>query len=189
MAGTDRQRWNRRYSEMTRNFEPSGWLVAREARLHPDHPGARALDLACGPGHNSLYLARIGYRVDAWDISDVALDRLRAQVGVLDVRPCLIDLDGATIPPAAYDLLLDLNFLDRHLLPSMARALRPGGLLVMRTLMRKPARDDREPAHLLDPGELHRAFADLAVAEYEEDSEDGWAAIVARRRPPASSAD
>ncbi|WP_306325302.1 class I SAM-dependent methyltransferase [Streptomyces venezuelae] len=35
--------------------------------------GGRALDLGCGPGRNSLYLASLGYRVDAVDLSPTAI--------------------------------------------------------------------------------------------------------------------
>src|ERR1043166_9798081 len=99
MTVADRERWNRRYAESSFSREPSAWLREREALLRPPHPNARALDLACGPGHNSLFLARIGYHVDAWDISDIALDRLREQVGSLDVAPLQVDLDTAEIEP------------------------------------------------------------------------------------------
>ena len=35
--------------------------------------GGRALDLGCGPGRNSLYLASLGYEVDAVDLSATAI--------------------------------------------------------------------------------------------------------------------
>ncbi|MFZ3470013.1 SAM-dependent methyltransferase [Streptomyces sp. 4.24] len=45
-------------------------------------PGGRALDLGCGPGRNALYLASLGFEVDAVDLSPTALawaaERVRA---------------------------------------------------------------------------------------------------------------
>jgi len=143
------------------------------------------LDLACGTGQNALYLARLGYHVDAWDISEVALDLLRAQLEAsgqsVGVTLRQVDLDLASIPTTTYDLVLDINFLERRLFHAMAEALRPYGLLLVRVLMRKPAGDDRTPAYLLAPGELQAAFAQLETLEYIEDPLEGCAAVVARR--------
>lgn len=183
MSAEDRERWNRRYAAAEREAIPSDWLRAHEALIWPRQPNPRALDLACGSGRNALYLARLGYQVDAWDISDVALDLLRAQLAdtgeSLQVTPQQVDLDVASIPAGTYDLVLDINFLERRLFHDMAEALRADGLLLVRALMRKPAGDDRTPAYLLEPGELAAAFAQLETLENTEDPNEGWAALIA----------
>ena len=73
-------------------------------REHP--PGARALDLACGGGRNTLYLAELRYAVDAWDISDVGLDLLRSELAcraaagkALAVSPFRVDFEEVPLPP------------------------------------------------------------------------------------------
>ena len=38
--------------------------------------GARVLDVGCGDGRHSLYLANLGFRVDAFDISENAIKKL-----------------------------------------------------------------------------------------------------------------
>jgi tellurite methyltransferase len=188
MSAADRERWNRRYRGSAHDYTPCAWLVERAALIRPRRPGGRALDLACGPGRNALYLARLGYQVDAWDISDVALDRLRGELArlrrggrPLDVSPRQVDLDEASLPATAYELVLDIDFLQRRLFPYMAAALEPGGLLVVRTLLRRRAGEERNPVYLLEPGELRGAFADLEQLEYAEDAAAGRAALVARR--------
>lgn len=182
---SDRQHWNRRYSAAEGDWRPSEWLVQHQALIQPRQPNLRALDLACGRGQNSLYLARLGFQVDAWDISDVSLDLLRSQLDnvgeSLDIAFRQLDLANATIPPATYDLVLDVNFLERQLFRGMAMALRAHGLLLMRALMRKAGCDNRNPAYLLEPGELQTAFPELQTLEYAEDSVNGWAVLVARR--------
>ena|SRR6266849_5232229 len=99
MNDADRERWNRRYSAAEIDARPSEWLLEHEALIRPRQPNLRALDLACGTGQNALYLARLGYQLDAWDISDVALDLLRAQLEAsgksLQVAPRQVDLDTA----------------------------------------------------------------------------------------------
>lgn len=189
MAELDRERWNERYREGAYDFDPSAWLVPREDLLRPRQPGAVALDLACGAGRNALYLARLGYSVDAWDISDVALDllvreleRRRAGGQSLAIAPRRVDLETARLPASAYDLVLDMHFLERSLFRSMVAALRPEGLLVVQTLMRRADGDNRNPAYLLEPGELAAGFGELDRVEYEEDPAHGWAGLIARRR-------
>src|SRR5438128_6254671 len=74
----DRQRWNQRYQQEHYDFTPAVWLTSLEASIRPRRPGSRALDLASGGGRHALYLAGLGFTVDAWDISDVGLEYLRA---------------------------------------------------------------------------------------------------------------
>ena len=197
MAVADRERWNRRYSERYAergpgSGQPSRWLAEIEASLLPPYPGARALDLACGPGRNAIWLAEHGWSVDAWDLSDVALAMLayeredRASRGFpLDINTREIDLDAAIIPPDSYDLVLNILFLDRGLWPSMAAALRPGGLLVFQTFVEAPGGRVSEvsPAHLLQPGELRTAFEQLGleIVIYDEAGERATARLIARR--------
>ncbi|MBL3596611.1 methyltransferase domain-containing protein [Rhodovulum sulfidophilum] len=75
-AGRTREDWNRRYSETEQLFgiEPNIHL----ARELSDLPPGRALDLACGEGRNSFWLAERGWQVDGIDLSDVAVERARA---------------------------------------------------------------------------------------------------------------
>ena len=156
--------------------------------MRPRTAGARALDLACGIGRNALYLADLGYQVDAWDASDVGLDLLRhelaarAQTGPPPrVSPRLVDLDNARLPVGEYDLVLVFNFLQRGLFSQMTTALKAGGWLAMRALMQRRANDDRNAAYLLQPDELRAAFSGLTIVEHEEDATDGWASVIARR--------
>src|SRR2546421_10093449 len=111
MSDADRERWNRRHSAGELDWRPSNWLLAHEALIRPRQSNLLALDLACGTGPNALYLARLGYHVDAWDISEVALDLLRAQLEAsgqsVGVTLRQVDLDFASIPAATYDLVLD----------------------------------------------------------------------------------
>jgi SAM-dependent methyltransferase len=198
VAESDRERWNRRYAERYADRayrgQPARWLAEIEASLHPPHAGARALDLACGPGRNAVWLAERGWSVDAWDLSDVALRILAAEIerreasgAPIAVRPRKVDLDNAAIPPDSCDLVLNILFLDRHLWPSMAAALRPGGLLVFQTFVDAPGGRESEvsPTHLLQPGELRAAFEQLGLVtvSYDEAGERSSARLLARRPP------
>ena len=83
MSEEDRERWNRRYAERTMDWDPSSWLLAVGEDVRSRESGALALDVACGNGRNAIHLARLGYAVDAWDVSDVGLGLLRERLAEL----------------------------------------------------------------------------------------------------------
>ena len=55
-----------------------GWLVEHVEGEHPLAPG-RALDLGCGAGRNSLYLARQGWEVTGIDMLGLAIEKARSK--------------------------------------------------------------------------------------------------------------
>ncbi|WP_160723125.1 methyltransferase domain-containing protein [Bacillus sp. USDA818B3_A] len=71
-------KWNTKHSERIKQLkEPVA--NPRLVRLSPYLKGGIALDLACGLGGNSLFLAHKNYQVLALDISDVAIGYLKEQ--------------------------------------------------------------------------------------------------------------
>ena len=187
-----RERWNERYArEGVRPFAraPSDWLVAHRELLGG---GGRALDVACGDGRNALCLAQLGYEVDAIDVSDVAIDALRAAVQerALPIAPRVVDLEREPLPAGPYDAIVVFNFLQRELFGALQDALAAGGLLLYETLARAHVDElghSFNPAYLLEPGELLRAFPGLEVVEHREGvvgqagAQRGVASVVARR--------
>lgn len=63
---------------------PDGWVVEHVEGEHRLPPG-RALDLGCGGGRNSLYLARRGWDVVGIDMLGVAVKKARYQAAVISV--------------------------------------------------------------------------------------------------------
>jgi SAM-dependent methyltransferase len=193
MADADRQRWNARYTQQGYDFTPASWLTAVEDAIRPRWPGSRALDLAAGGGRHALYLAELGYTVDAWDISDVALDVMRTKLDrravsgrALPVEPRRVELERTPFPPEAFDLVLDAHYLDRVIFDSLCRSLRRGGLLVVHTFLYTPGGQITarlsSPAYALQPGELQRAFgAQLEILDLTEDPKSETAHLLARR--------
>ena len=182
MAEADRIKWNERYAAGDWDRSPVPRLVQLARVIRPAGT-ALALDLACGAGRNTLYLAGLGYTVDAWDVSEVGLgllQRLAGEQGVAArVRTRQVDLDTAPLPVGRYDLVLDTYFLDRRLFGPLGAALKPGGLLFVETLMSTPQRPGR-PDYYLRTGELRAAFPGLAELFFQEDAAHGWAALLAR---------
>jgi len=189
-----RDRWNERYAQADREWlpeTPAEWLVEHEALLTGS---GRALDVACGDGRNALYLAQLGYMVDAIDVSDVAIGAVRATVEArgltMTIAPRVVDLEREPLPAGPYDVIVMLNFLQRDLFAPAAQALAPGGLLLFETLDRSHVDElghSFNPAYLVEPGELLSAFDGLEVVDHREGvaqrsgSPRGVAGVVARR--------
>jgi tellurite methyltransferase len=133
-------------------------------------PGV-ALDLACGPGRNAIYLSDLGWRVTALDASPVAIDLLLSSVRErnrsIDVR--LVDLEAPEfeLPPESFDLILSCYYLQRSLIPGIKSALRPGGLLIMIVFL--AGADQPQGTHTrAHRGKLRTFFPDWTIKHYRE---------------------
>ena len=126
---SDRERWDRKYAagEGPAHFQPNDFLVENQHLLRGD----RALDVACGFGGNAFFLARLGFQVEAVDISAVGLARARAEARrrALDIDWLQADLTRWRIPPERYDVILGVN--GHRSLREYKRCLNPGGLYLM----------------------------------------------------------
>jgi SAM-dependent methyltransferase len=196
-----RERWNERYAggELEPFPDaPAEWLVAHHDLLTG---GGRALDVACGDGRNALYLAQLGYMVDAIDVSDVVIGALREAVQqrglAMTIAPRVVDLERGPLPAGPYDVVVMLNYLQRDLFGPLAEALAPGGLALCETFAQSHV--DQlghrfNPEYLLATGELLRAFPQLEIVDHHEGvvvrsgARRGVAGIVARRPLPESGA-
>ncbi len=115
---------------------PPGLLVeALDARAE----AGTALDVGCGAGTYSMYMARRGYRVTGVDFMPEAVELLRRQTADSGLRVTAIEADIlAWTPPATNDVVLDVGCLHslgagRHALykAQLLRWLAPGGDFVL----------------------------------------------------------
>lgn len=185
MAESDRIRWDRRYADpadrLRRGPHP---LLERYA---PRGEGLRALELACGLGHNALWLAGQGYIVDALDISYAALRHARAEMqrrGLRGVHFIVADLDEFPLPRRQYDLVLVFRFLDRRLFPAIRERVQPGGLIIYQTfnVRQRALRPSCSPDHMLRLGELPGYFPGWEVLEA---GDEGPLSTFVGRKPAA----
>jgi ubiquinone/menaquinone biosynthesis C-methylase UbiE len=104
-------------------------------------PGTFALDLGCGAGSESLYLAKKGFKVTAIDCSSAAIGiaRSRALLSELDVHFYIASVLELPLADSTIDFAIDRGCL--HSLPKgnwtrysgeLARVLRSGGYALLR---------------------------------------------------------
>lgn len=182
MSEQDRTRWDERYrSQPSPNLEAVGPPAVFAAYEDTFPTEGHALDLACGQGLTSVWLARRGMNVLGVDVSRVAITQARGLAvagGVANrCRFEVIDLDdGLPEGPPAEVIVCNL-FRDTRLDQAIIERLAPGGLVAITVLsvVGAPAPGRFRAA----PGELATAFADLQPIVSGEG--DGQAWLLARK--------
>lgn len=159
---------------------PSRFLVQQLHRL----PKGRALDVACGSGRHALYLAGLGFDVEAIDRDAENLTQLAAtarQRHLPNLTVKQVDLERPAeerpeFPPGTYDVIVVCFYLHRPLFPWLIEALKPNGVLLYETFTidnyfrhRHPRRWEFCLAH----NELLRLTATLRVLSYDEGEHEG----------------
>nr|MBI3614804.1 dihydroneopterin aldolase [Nitrospirota bacterium] len=159
---------------------PARFLQEQMARL----PKGTVLDLASGQGRNALYLASLGYTVEAVDRDRQALAALAETAGrrnLSSLTTTCLDLEADPVHPpdlgtARYDAILVFFYLYRPLFPSLLRALKPGGMLIYETFLidnhlrrHHPRRKEFCLAH----NELLHLIGGLWVLHYDEGERNG----------------
>ena len=181
--------WSTRYRDAGEDYvfgtTANRFLAAQSALLGS---GRTALSVADGEGRNAVWLAEQGLRVTATEISPVALEKARklAAGRHVEVDFVLADAVAWDYPEAAFDFVVGIfiQFADpvqrARIFAGMARALRPGGHLIVhgytpKQLEYRTGGPSAAENHYTDDI-LRDAFADWEIeelVEYEEDITEG----------------
>ena len=181
---SDADRWDRRYADAR---VPTPEAPDALAGLDVEVPrSGRAVDVACGTGAQTLWLAERGLNVVALDVSPRAIEVLAAAVQSRRLSPrvetrTLSLHDGLPGDLRDLDVLVCQRFRDPVLYIPFVSAVRPGGIGIVTVLSTVGPDGEPGPFHA-PPGELSAAF-DRHDTEMLLDVEaDGLASVVFRRR-------
>lgn len=201
--------WNQRFEQPEYIFgtEPNEYLTRKADLLAP---GKRALLVGDGEGRNSVWCARQGLVVDAFDLSPVAVEKARklAREAGVQVNYDVAGIDEWIWEPEAYDavILIFLQFatpkMRENLFANCIRTLKRGGILILQGYTPKQLefKTGGPPIleHLYTENLLRTAFSALEILEcrlYEAEISEGschigMSALVGMAaRKPASLAD
>ncbi len=180
-------KWNQRFDQTGYLFgtEPNVYLRDQAPYLPPT---GHALCVADGEGRNSVWLARQGLQVQAFDISSVGVAKARKlahDAGVL-VNYGVADCDQWPWPHAQFDVVaaIFIQFagpaMRARLFAHMVQCLKPGGLLILQGYT--PLQIEYKTggpgilANLYTEAQLRSDFANMDMLElrwYEDDLAEG----------------
>lgn len=164
--------------------KPAGFLLESVRFLRK----GTVLDVAAGRGQNALYLASLGFSVNAvdrdqqalYELTDLATQRQLTNVGIQ-----AIDLEQEDAPTVAgvneqyndlYDNVVVFFYLYRPLFPVLIKALKPGGVLIYETFLidnHFHYQHPRRKEFCLEHNELLRLTQGLRVLHYAEGQHEG----------------
>lgn len=134
--------------------------------------GKRGLDLACGAGRDTVYLAMNGWNMLGIDYRQDALNRVRslAEHQSVSVNTQLCDLETGDTPftpweEGTFDLINVARYLHRPLFPYLKNLIAPQGILLYHTFMTgsEAFGSPKNPNFLLRQHELATYFDDWMI--------------------------
>jgi len=186
---TSAQTWNARFAVDSYLFgtEPNSWL---RQNAESWKAGSHILCVADGEGRNSVWLAQQGHRVDAFDISDHAVDKAKrlAKQRNVHVNFAVAGCDDFAWPQDQYDgvAAIFVQFNDpvqrRRLFDRIVGCLKPGGIFVLLGYTPKQVEyrtgGPSDVSHLYTPELLQDELSMLDIQvlkEFEEILDEGTA--------------
>lgn len=173
-------KWDAIFAQQSCNAQASDVL---QQNIHLLPNTGTALDLACGLGGNAIHMAQRGLDVAAWDLSPVALEKIKIYCAQhnLNIKTCVRDIEKN--PPEAnkYDVIIVSNFLYRPIFANILASLKKHGILLYQTFTAEKVNSvgPSNPDYLLARNELLSLCLDMNILVYREeglqgDQTQGW---------------
>ena len=182
----DARRWDDRYRSADAVTPTAPEVLRGRDDLVASIPTAgRALDVACGLGGATLWLAERGLDVTALDVSAVSIDRVGAAARTRGlagrVTAVRVDLDdGLPAEPSRVDVVVCQRFRAPRLYGAIADRLEIGGIGIVTVLSTVGASGPTGQFHAA-PGELDAAFTQPRLDLLHRHEGGGLASAVFRR--------
>ena len=175
--------WDQRFSapEYIFGTAPNLFLASQAALFRP---GQRVLDVACGEGRNSVWLAQRGCEVLGIDVSPLGLKKAQRLAEERRVQVAFQQADVRTWDwaPAAFDAVV-CTFIQfaapsdrQRLFQGFAATPKPGGVLVLQGYTPKQVEyktgGPPQAEHMYTEGMLREAFSGMQIVHLREHEED-----------------
>lgn len=173
MSARDKNYWNAFYSSEAglKEEDPSGILVQMLQYLKK----GKAIDIACGTGRNSFYLAEQGFEVEGIDFSDIAIGKCKARAGSFNGKAefKVQSLDFFLMPIQKYDTVIVSDIkASARLIDEIKKGLSIGGTLLLEVYTLNHLKNnpglDIPVEECYKPFELARMLKDWNLLYYDE---------------------
>jgi SAM-dependent methyltransferase len=170
--------WNERYGQHPTVYgdEPNEFFKKQLQSLTP----GKLLLPAEGEGRNAIYAASLGWKVTAYDFSEVAKIKTLARaasLGITSIDYEVEDLGKIKLPKEEFDavalIYVHLPFeVRKHLHQQCKQSLKPDGILIFESFSKDQLKYNtggpKDPALLHSISDLKTDFADLRIDVLEE---------------------
>jgi SAM-dependent methyltransferase len=163
--------FDRIYASDRPNFNQNPSTVLVEA-IEGAKPG-RALDVAMGQGRNALFLAQRGWAVTGFDISNEGLNvaRANAKKAGVPLTAQRSSIEDFSYGEAQWDLIALIyvpnGAHEGAAMTRLARALKPGGLLVIESFASDRQSAPRRPVDI-DPAALKTSLVGFDIVRFDD---------------------
>ncbi len=163
--------FDRIYASDRPNFSQDPSSVLLEA-IEGAKPG-RALDVATGQGRNALFLAQRGWAVTGFDISNEGLNvaRANAKKAGVTLTTQRSSIEEFSYGEAQWDLIaliyVPSSAHEGSAMTRLARALKPGGLLVIESFASDRQSAGRRPVDI-DPAVLKASLVGFDLVRFDD---------------------
>jgi len=169
----ERDRWDRAYSDPNPFFNPAPNAFMAEI-VKTLKPG-RALDIGMGQGRNAVHLAKLGWEVTGFDISEtgMAIARKSAEAAGVKLTALNATIDDFDYGDRQWDLIV-ATYEGAAWRERAARGLKPGGIVIVEGFLKGP---QTPPVVSFEPNELPKMFLELnlRILRYEDvDGKPDW---------------
>jgi 2-polyprenyl-3-methyl-5-hydroxy-6-metoxy-1,4-benzoquinol methylase len=169
----DPERWDRVYSDPVPIFNtaPNAFMTEVVKGLKP----GRALEVGMGQGRNAIYLAKFGWDVTGFDISERGMEiaRKSAEAAGVKVKTIKSSMEDFDYGAGRWDLIVG-TYVGASWREKAVRGLKPGGVVVVEAFFKTGLEPSGAGFGL---NELLRLFIDqnLRILRYEEvDTRPDW---------------
>ena len=157
-------------------YKPNKLLVGIRKNLTP---GSRFLDLGCGQGRDSFYMARNGFEVMAVDNSKVAISQieiLAKNKKLSNLKSICQNISDFKIEPKKYSLINSINSLQflpekevLETIKNIQKNILPGGFVIIQSFTKNNPPSKRRLFHF-ETEELKKLFSlpDFEIIHYRE---------------------
>jgi len=145
------------------NTKPNDFLVRAVEGIAPGD----ALDVGMGQGRNSIFLARKGWKVTGFDVSEVGLRKARAEAAHLGLPVNAVHAadEEFDFGKNRWDLIAIIYAIEKHSVYRVRNALKPGGVVVVVASHIAPG----GYPFGYESGELQKIFTGFRILKYEEE--------------------